>query len=46
MKYGPGFVTGLIVEWENGKQVAIWPKDVAVGTLTFPGFVKTAQAAQ
>ena len=46
MKYGPGFVTGLIVEWENGKQVAIWPKEVAIGKLTFPGFVKTAQAAQ
>ena len=46
MKYGPGFVTGLIVEWENGKQVAIWPNDVAVGKLTFPSFIKTAQAAQ
>lgn len=46
LKYGPGFVTGIIVEWEKGKQVAIWPKDVAIGQITFPSFIKTAQAAQ
>ncbi len=46
LKYGPGFITGIIVEWEQGKQVAIWPKNVAIGKLTFPSFIKTAQAAQ
>ncbi len=46
LKYGPGFITGIIVEWEQGKQVAIWPKTVAIGKLTFPSFIKTAQAAQ
>ena len=45
LKYGPGFVTGLVVAWEDGKQVAVWPKDVAVGKVAFPGFVKTTQAA-
>ena len=46
MKYGPGTVTGLLVEWQNGKQVTIWPKSVANGSLTFPSFVKLQQAAK
>ena len=41
MKYGQGFVTGLFVQWQGGKQVPIWPASVANGnTLKFPSFVK------
>ena len=40
MRIGKGFITGLLVEWKDGKQVTVWPKDVAVGDLTFPAFVK------
>jgi branched-chain amino acid transport system substrate-binding protein len=43
MKIGKGFITGLLVEWKDGKQVTVWPKDVAVGPLTFPAFVKLPQ---
>ena len=41
MKYGQGFVTGLFVQWQDGKQVPIWPPAVANGnTLRFPSFIK------
>jgi len=46
MKYGPGLVPGILVEWQAGKQVTIWPPAAATGKLTFPSFIKTAQAAQ
>jgi branched-chain amino acid transport system substrate-binding protein len=40
LKTGPGFITGLMLEWQDGKQVNVWPKDLAVGKVTFPSFVK------
>jgi branched-chain amino acid transport system substrate-binding protein len=40
MKYGPDYVSGLVVQWQDGKQVAVWPASVATGALKFPGFVK------
>jgi branched-chain amino acid transport system substrate-binding protein len=43
MRIGKGFISGLMVEWQDGKQVTIWPKEVAVGALTFPAFVKPPQ---
>jgi len=33
-------VSGLVVQWQDGKQVAVWPSSVATGTLRFPSFVK------
>jgi len=42
MKYGKDFVSGLVVQWQDGKQVAVWPPAVATGTLRFPSFVKLA----
>jgi len=42
MKYGTDLVSGLVVQWQDGKQVAVWPPAVATGTLRFPGFVKVA----
>ncbi len=42
LKYGPDNVSGLVVQWQAGKQVAVWPKSVATGTLRFPGFIKLA----
>ena len=26
MKYGPDYVSGLVVQWQDGKQVAVWPR--------------------
>jgi branched-chain amino acid transport system substrate-binding protein len=43
MRIGAGYISGLLVEWKDGKQVTVWPKDVAVGPLTFPSFVKLPQ---
>ena len=40
MKYGPNYVNGLFVQWQDGKQVPVWPASVAAGTLKFPSFVK------
>jgi branched-chain amino acid transport system substrate-binding protein len=43
IKAGPGAVTGLVFQWQNGKQIAVWPKAVAEGKLKFPDFVKLSQ---
>lgn len=40
IKYGKGLITGLISQWQDGKQVAVWPPKVANGKLKFPSFVK------
>jgi branched-chain amino acid transport system substrate-binding protein len=42
LKTGPGFITGLMLQWQNGKQVNLWPAPLANGKLTFPPFVKVA----
>ncbi|HEX3549077.1 MAG TPA: ABC transporter substrate-binding protein [Candidatus Elarobacter sp.] len=41
IEYGPGLVTGCVIQWQNGKQVAIWPKEKALGKIEFPTFIKT-----
>jgi branched-chain amino acid transport system substrate-binding protein len=45
LKYGPGLVTGITLQWQNGKQVALWPASVANGKVKFPSFVKLPQQA-
>ena len=40
MKYGPGLVTGVVIQWQNGKQVTIWPHDDANGKIHFPTAIK------
>jgi branched-chain amino acid transport system substrate-binding protein len=29
-----------MVQWQDGKQVAVWPTSVATGKLHFPPFIK------
>lgn len=41
IKYGKGLITGLFLQWQDGKQVSVWPKEVATGKLKFPDFIKT-----
>ena len=42
--YGPSAVSGLFVQWQNGRQVAVWPKAVAGdNTLKFPSFIKASR---
>jgi len=45
IKYGADLITGLIVQWHDGKQVTVWPTNLANAKLTFPSFVKINQAA-
>lgn len=45
LKYGEGYITGINLQWQNGKQVAIWPKSVANAKVKFPAFVKVQAAA-
>jgi len=40
IKYGKGLITGLMLQWQDGKQVAVWPANVAKGQLKFPSFIK------
>ncbi len=42
MKTGPGFVTGLMLQWHDGKQKTVWPTSVANAKMVFPSFVKMA----
>ena len=43
LKTGTGFITGLMLQWQDGKQVNLWPKALAGGQLKFPAFIKTVQ---
>lgn len=45
LKYGPGLVTGVDIQWQNGKQVTVWPADRANAKITFPTFVKLPKQA-
>ncbi|MDE2094478.1 MAG: ABC transporter substrate-binding protein [Burkholderiales bacterium] len=40
LRTGPGYITGLMLQWQNGKQVNLWPKQLAASTLKFPAFIK------
>ena len=42
LKTGKGFITGLMLQWQNGKQVNMWPAALANGKLEFPSFIKIA----
>jgi branched-chain amino acid transport system substrate-binding protein len=43
LKYGPAYATGIFVQWQNGKQVCVWPTDKCPDKLEFPSFVKLPQ---
>ena len=40
LKYGPGLVTTVAIQWQKGKQVCIWPTDKCNGKIVFPSFIK------
>ena len=41
LKTGEGYITGLMLQWQDGKQLNMWPKALATGQLKFPAFIKT-----
>jgi branched-chain amino acid transport system substrate-binding protein len=44
LRTGPGYITGLMLQWQDGKQVNIWPKNLASGQMKFPAFIKLSSA--
>jgi branched-chain amino acid transport system substrate-binding protein len=40
LRYGPGYTTGTFTQWQDGKQVCVWPRDKCPNPLKFPAFVK------
>ena len=40
LKTGKGYITGLMLQWQDGKQVNVWPKALANGKMKFPSFIK------
>jgi branched-chain amino acid transport system substrate-binding protein len=40
MKYGTQYVSGVDIQWQNGKQVCIWPSNLCHAQIKFPDFVK------
>jgi branched-chain amino acid transport system substrate-binding protein len=44
LKVGPSTITGLLLQWQDGKQVNLWPKKLANGKLKFPSFIKVGSA--
>jgi branched-chain amino acid transport system substrate-binding protein len=44
LKIGDNYITGLMLQWQNGKQVNLWPANVANGKLKFPPFIKVGSA--
>jgi branched-chain amino acid transport system substrate-binding protein len=45
IKYGKGLITGMLLQWQSGQQVPVWPAQIAKGKVTFPSFVKAGTAA-
>jgi branched-chain amino acid transport system substrate-binding protein len=45
LKTGKGLITGLFLQWQDGKQVNLWPANLANGKLTFPSFITVGTAA-
>jgi branched-chain amino acid transport system substrate-binding protein len=40
MKYGPEYVTGIMLQWQDAKQVTMWPKAAAQAKFSFPAFTQ------
>ncbi|HVX77044.1 MAG TPA: ABC transporter substrate-binding protein [Bradyrhizobium sp.] len=38
--YGPDAVSGMVFQWQNGKQVTVWPAKIAQGKLKYPSFAR------
>jgi branched-chain amino acid transport system substrate-binding protein len=41
---GKGTITGLLLQWQDGKQVNLWPTNLAAGKLRFPSFIKVGSS--
>jgi branched-chain amino acid transport system substrate-binding protein len=44
LKIGGTTIPGLMLQWQDGKQINLWPPNVANGKLKFPKFIKVGSA--
>jgi branched-chain amino acid transport system substrate-binding protein len=44
LEVGPTTISGLMLQWQDGKQVNLWPANVANGKMKFPPFIKLGSA--
>jgi branched-chain amino acid transport system substrate-binding protein len=40
IEYGPDTISGLMAQWQGGKQVTVWPAKTAKAKVVFPSFIK------
>jgi branched-chain amino acid transport system substrate-binding protein len=40
IKYGPDYVSGMMFQWQDGKQVTVWPAKIAEGKMKYPSFAR------
>ncbi len=45
LRYGPKYVTGVAIQWQDGVQKCIWPLNLANAKAQFPNFVKLPRVA-
>ncbi len=44
LKIGGTTIPGLMLQWQDGKQINLWPSSVANGKMKFPKFIKVGSA--
>jgi len=40
IKYGPDAVSGLVFQWQDGRQLTVWPARIAEARLKYPAFAR------
>jgi branched-chain amino acid transport system substrate-binding protein len=40
LRTGGNGIKGLVMQWQKGKEVTVWPSNLANGQMAFPSFVK------
>ena len=45
LRYGPKWIPTVFMQWQNGKQVCVWPASKCHNKMMFPSFVKTVHMA-
>ncbi len=46
IKFGQGLGMGVLLQWQKGQLVTLWPKEVATGSLIVPSFVQQKSSAK
>ena len=46
LRYGKKWVQGVMLQWQNGEQVCVWPRKECPNPLKFPSFLKVSATAK